>query len=357
MSPNGARLFSLFGGVSMMLYGAGAASGVEGPYAGNLFSTNQAAVLAACDPDGVQASGALYRICLPSDVPWNGDLIVYAHGYRSPFDPLDLVNVFTATHGPPVRVYLMGFSEGGLITALGIEWYPEFFDGGLAMCGVYGSFSDQVNYYGDFRVVFDYFFPDLFAASVVEIPQSLIDEWSSTYENVIRPVVEDPANSARVDSLFAITGAAFDTADTSTQQHTIEGLLRYNVFATNDAAAKLGGQPFENRERVYGGSSDDVHLNATVARFTADAAAVIEMETNYLTTGRLSRPLVLMHTTGDQITPYWHATRYTERIAAAGNAALHHHIPIERYGHCQFDSLEILVAFNLLVSMVNSTIP
>jgi hypothetical protein len=35
-----------------------------------------------CDPDGLQSSGAIYRICVPGN--WNGDLIVYAHGYVSP---------------------------------------------------------------------------------------------------------------------------------------------------------------------------------------------------------------------------------------------------------------------------------
>ncbi|HEY4721551.1 MAG TPA: hypothetical protein VII92_06865, partial [Anaerolineae bacterium] len=33
-----------------------------------------------CDPDGVQPGGAIYRICMPSG-SWNGDLVIYAHGY------------------------------------------------------------------------------------------------------------------------------------------------------------------------------------------------------------------------------------------------------------------------------------
>ena len=34
-----------------------------------------------CDPDGKQASGAIYRICMPESRNWNGILIIYAHGY------------------------------------------------------------------------------------------------------------------------------------------------------------------------------------------------------------------------------------------------------------------------------------
>src|SRR5262245_53516580 len=38
-----------------------------------------AAAVSTCDPDGAQASGAIYRICMPAT--WNGDLVIYAHGY------------------------------------------------------------------------------------------------------------------------------------------------------------------------------------------------------------------------------------------------------------------------------------
>ena len=35
-----------------------------------------------CLPDGVQPSGAIYRFCVPPN--WNGDLVVFAHGYMAP---------------------------------------------------------------------------------------------------------------------------------------------------------------------------------------------------------------------------------------------------------------------------------
>jgi len=38
--------------------------------------------------DGVQASGALYRLCLPTVTPWNGDLVLFAHGYIAFNEPL-----------------------------------------------------------------------------------------------------------------------------------------------------------------------------------------------------------------------------------------------------------------------------
>jgi len=69
-------------------------------------------------------------------------------------DVVDLVNIFNAIKGPVQKVYLVGASEGGLITTLGVERHPDVFSGGLAVCGPIGSFPLQVNYIGDFRVVF-----------------------------------------------------------------------------------------------------------------------------------------------------------------------------------------------------------
>ena len=78
-------------------------------------------------------------------------------------DVVDLVSVFKNEKGPVGKVYLTGASEGGLITTLATEQRPDLFAAGLAACGPTGSFPGQVNYFGDFRAVFDYFYPGLVA--------------------------------------------------------------------------------------------------------------------------------------------------------------------------------------------------
>jgi hypothetical protein len=40
--------------------------------------------------DGEQESGAIYRICMPTAPPWNGDLVIYAHGYVGPHKPVGI---------------------------------------------------------------------------------------------------------------------------------------------------------------------------------------------------------------------------------------------------------------------------
>jgi pimeloyl-ACP methyl ester carboxylesterase len=353
--------------------------------------------------EGTQASGATYRICMPAT--WNNRLLIYAHGYVAPNRPVgipedqmtipgtntrvdqfvnaqgyafatsgystnglaivlgladlvDLVSIFATQQTTPTKVLLAGVSEGGLITMLAVEQYPELFDGGLALCGPYGNFRQQIDYFGDFRVAFDYFFPGLIPPSPVAIPSELLDTWeTSTYSTTVKPVIVDPANASQLDQLLAVTGAPFNSALPSTKESTVERLLWYNIYATNDARVKLDGQPFDNQNRSYAGSTDDTQLNQSMQRFSADEAALNAIAAAYETTGVLTVPLITMHTTGDPVVPYWHAIQYRGKTIAADNMALHEHIQVNAYGHCQFSAFDVLGAFNRLVTLVDNPPP
>jgi pimeloyl-ACP methyl ester carboxylesterase len=354
----------------------------------------------SCYPDGLQDSGAIYRICMPTfPRSWNRELVIWAHGYVAPERPIeipedqmelpggpsipdlvtslgygfattsystnglavvqgladvvDLVDVFVATEGTPERVYLVGASEGGLITALAVEQYPDVFDGGMAMCGPYGDFRKQIDHLGDFRVVFDYFFPGLMPGDPVAPPDWLWTSWDTYYAAQIEPAIQDPANAEALAQMLSVAKAAYDPQEPLTQGETVEYLLRYNAMATTDGREKLGGQPYENLAREYTGSADDEKLNDEIARFEAEAVALAALELGYQTTGSLEVPLVSLHTTGDPLVPYWHATIYQQKTEGAGNPELHEHFQTEVYGHCRFGSLDILMAFNRMVAMVD----
>jgi pimeloyl-ACP methyl ester carboxylesterase len=356
---------------------------------------------AAC-ADGTQASGAIYRICMPSS--WNGDLIVYAHGYMAPNEPVhipeeqlhlpdgtyipdvvnllgyafattsyytnglavreglsdlvDLVSIFKTQQPTVNRVYLVGASEGGLITTLAVERYPQVFSGGLATCGPIGDFAAHVNY-----LVFDYFFPSLLPGTPITIPQSLIDNWSTYLAITVTPAISDPASLISVTQLLSVTQASYDPLNPTTAISTVVGLLWYNVFATNDAQAKLGGQPFDNWPRPgkpysYTGSYDDDTLNAKVQRFSADQAALNEIEAHYQTAGRPRVPLVTLHTTLDPIVPYWHETLYRQKVESHGMTPRHDNMPpVVRYGHCSFETNEVIQALTLLQQRVANPPP
>ena len=343
-----------------------------------------------CD-DGVQPSGALYRICMP--FIWNNDLLVWAHGYVDPQEPLkipdeeyynyslsevanllgyayattsyranglvvpdavedlaELVNIFFSEYGEPEHVYLVGASEGGLITALSIEQYPDTYSGGLAACGPVGDFPTQLNYFGDFRTVFNYFFPDILPGSPVDIPQEVIDNWDTVYKQKVKDAIRSDHDAA--EQLFRVTRAPFDPSDPATIEQTVLGALRFNIFGTNNAVDRLGGQPYDNSTCIYKSSEDDIRLNRKVQRFRADQPALDEIAARYQTTGFLDVPLVTLHTEKDETIPYWHEPRYTWKVLGSGSDVLHTNMPIYRYGHCNFEISEILAAFSVLVSEV-----
>lgn len=353
-----------------------------------------------CEPDGHQASGAVYRICMPAADEWNGDWVIYAHGYVAYNEPIaipedqlvlpgdfpipemvnglgyafattsysvnglavrqglddlrDLVKIVRAAHrreGTPGRAYLVGASEGGIITALALEQHADVFDGGLSACGPVGNFYWQLNYWGDVRVLFDYFFPGVLPGSPVEIPQEVIDQW----EEVYRPRIEAALRGApsHLSQLLTVAHIPSHPTDAEANIEAVLDLLWYNVFATNDGIAKLGGQPYDNSRRFYFGSDNDRLLNQQVARFSAESAPVDEVNTHYQTSGDLGGPLVTLHTLGDPIVPYWHEWLYRQKIKAHGDEALHVNIPvILRYGHCNISAVHALLGFVWLVFQV-----
>jgi pimeloyl-ACP methyl ester carboxylesterase len=348
-----------------------------------------------CAPDGPQGSGAIYRICMPDT--WNGDLVVFAHGYVAFNEPVaipegqlvlpdgtsipglvndlgfafattsystnglavlqgvddvvDLVTIFNATHGLARRVYLVGPSEGGLVTALALERHPDVFSGGVSACGPIGSFPHQIYYIGDYRLVFEYFFPGLIPGDPIDVPSTTIDAFYREIVPRIQEAIREQPD--RVRQLLSVMRAPFDPDDPATVEHTLVTLAWYAVFTSNDATDKLGGYPYGNRLRRYTGSDDDVLLNQGILRVSSDFAAFVEMQ-RYQTTGRLLRPLVTLHTTGDQIVPYWHQQLYSLKTLLNGTF-LRRHIPlaIDRYGHCNFRAPEVLAGLAIVVFMVS----
>ena len=352
-----------------------------------------------CDPDGVQASGAIYRICMPADRPWNGDLIVFAREYVKASNPpgipeeqfvlggvsvaqvanllgfafatsgystnglavkegledlVDLVDVFAAGRGQPNHVYLIGPGEGGLVTALALEQHPEVFDGGISACGPIGDFPMEINYIGDFRVLFDHYFPGVIPGDPTLIPQVVMDNWNAVYKPRVRRAIW--SDLVTTIELFRVAQARVDLFDPenllASIQNTVEVLLWYNIFGTNDAAQKLGGQPYDNTTRWYTGSGNDPLLNALIPRYAADPAALDEIEAHYQTSADLTVPMVTVHTVADEMILYEHQPLYALKAESRGTRSMVTQIPVIRYGNCNLTIGEVLISFAILVNQV-----
>jgi pimeloyl-ACP methyl ester carboxylesterase len=336
-------------------------------------------------------TGEITKICIPPN--WNGELIIYAHGYVSEFRPLalpdeaddyvplfisqgyafattsytenglaiqagiknivDLRKRFIHEYGEPKEIYLAGASEGGIVTTLAIERYPKLFSGGLSLCGPCGNFQRQINYIGDVRVLFDYFFPGILPGNAINFPDKLISEWGSVYEPAILEAIAQ--NPVATTKLLATARIPYDPADNNSIGQAVVGVLWYDVFATRDAIEKLQGQPYHNYSRVYivpGSKKETGLLNAKVDRFIADRQAIRNIAKYYQTTGNITVPLVNAHTTLDPIVPVWHLRLYQKKTIVQGTSALFTGIPVSRFGHCTFTLEEIASSFEQLVRNV-----
>jgi pimeloyl-ACP methyl ester carboxylesterase len=241
---------------------------------------------------------------------------------------------------------LVGLSEGGLVAALAAERRPAIVNGALAACGPIGDFTAQVDYFGDFRVVFDELFPGVIPGEPLNVPDSVRAQWAARYAPAVSAALDADPDAAL--ELLTVTGAPHTAADLSAASATALDALWYDVFALPDAVQRLGGQPYDNVGRVYHGSADDAALNAGVARVSADAAARAGLAA-FETTGNLAVPLVTLHTTRDPVVPAGQSERYREKAAAAGAGALLEQRTVDRYGHCAFQPGELLDAFQALV--------
>jgi hypothetical protein len=262
-------------------------------------------------------------------------------------DTKALVNVLQGLNIPVRKVFITGASEGGLVTAKSVESDASY-AGGLAVCGPIGSFRKQIDYLGDARVLFDYFFPGVlgapWTAGNITIPADLMINWTSTYEPAIRKAVsKNPLATLQFLSASNIP-IGLNPANAA---DAIVSALWYNVFATNDARATLGGNPYDNIGRVYKGSFNDAKLNAKVARFGADSAALTQM-TNYETDGLLSNPLVTLHTLADPQVPFWQEPLYRTKVASRNTLSDLNQIPVLAFGHCNVSATDAELALGLL---------
>lgn len=341
--------------------------------------------------NGTLPGGALSRICFPAD--WNGDVVLWAHGYVSPTEPLALPDdeiggqsieatvlglryayattsfrrnglvavdavtdltelalaVRNAAGGALRYTLLVGVSGGGHATALAMERAWPYFDGGLVACAPAGSFRGQVDYFGDVRALFDWFFPGVLPGDAVQIPASLMANWDAVYAPAVQAALA--SHPSKTAQLIATGGIAVGPSDPTTAVASILDALWYNVFATNDARTRLGGNPYDNRLKGYTGSSNDWRLNLGIARYRADGAALTAMQP-YETTGALRRPAQMIHTRYDPVIPFWQAQLYqTKTLFHSGLNLLS--VPSDNYGHCAFTSDEVLASFAVLVLRVS----
>ena len=328
--------------------------------------------------------------CVPE--AWNGLLVLYVHGYVPPHEPLQLplagdaawrrvpeelmqlgfafattslsrngiaieqagrdinalVDHFAAAVAPrpPEQILLFGGSQGALIATMLLERQPGRYHGAVAACGPLAGAPAAIDYVGDFRVLFDYFFPQVFDFGLFDGPPAMAD-WEAYRMLVREALAQRPEAAAELAAVSGVPGDAAQFADAAVT------LLGYAVGGFEDLLAIAGGNPYDNAQRQYQGSSDDAALNQGVQRVSAEPEARAYLERFYRPTGELQRPLAVLHTSEDPIVLFQHATTYADRVADAGSQSELAVFPVERFGHCNLESSEVLGALGWLLDRMD----
>jgi len=357
--------------------------------------------------EGEIGPGSSYEIDVPTN--WNGALVVYAHGITQADLPVmppsmqpeynelriallsggfalaasgyssngwaladavrrthQLSGIFKSKVGEPRRTYLMGASLGALVAVKLAETQARQYDGALALCGPVGGALPELQYIGDGRVIFDYYFPGMLPGSQFEVPPgtaflSPLDPGgpSPLFLSVVAALATNPDRTVRWAS-----AANLPFTNMAELANSALYFLGFSLRYTNDFVDRVNGKlPYDNSDTTYvvDATSDAVLnaflsgvLNANVERFDGDRAAVNYYDHNYTPSGRIGIPVLTLHTTRDPAIPFSHETVFAATVAGAGRSSLLAQRPIDRWGHCAFEPAEVQAALGSLVQWVET---
>ena len=336
--------------------------------------------------------GGLYRIEIPET--WNGDLVLFAHGFVSNggtngsmlrvgthrfrehivkegyawaassyrcngyvpgqglVDTMALMDLFKQANGgrAPTRTYLTGESMGGHITLLGMQEFPTTFAGGLAMCPA-GS------------ELFDFFAASSAAAEVitgVEFHADTIPQDIAKMTEILGKPPDYTEKGRQLASVeIQISGGPRPFA--------MEGLSsRFLANASTSQGALLGSTTPGNRAvdtaHIRYSVADGVGLDADTlnakARRKAGDPGYRGANTPYEEVapfdGKIQRPVMTLHGTGDLFVPIFLEQSLKHAVKAAGNERLLTQRIYRIGAHCQFSQPEMTKAFDDLVAWVKT---
>jgi pimeloyl-ACP methyl ester carboxylesterase len=332
--------------------------------------------------------GGLYRIEIPEN--WNRELVLFAHGFvanvgpqgaqlrvplpgirehliKSGFawaassyrcngyvpgvgllDTMALTDLFTKFNDgrAPQRVYLTGVSMGGHVTLLGMHEFPESFAGGFAMCPAGPE-------------LFDFFAAVGAAADVVTgvtftretLPQDLLKALgmlgkAPEYSEKGRQLASIQIQISGGPRPFAGEGLASRFTQ-NINPAPLAGVESPSNRAVTNAHIKYG------IDRGLGLNADEI--NARVRRKPADPDVRNPMgpyEELVPFDGKIERPLISIHGTGDLFVPIFLQQSLGRAVNAAGKSSLLTQRIMRVPGHCGFSQPEMIRAFDDLVKWV-----
>ena len=135
--------------------------------------------------------------------------------------------------------------------------------------------------------------------------------------------------------------------------------MSYFTYIISDMQRRSGGNPFDNRNFVYVGTTPgyslgDSALNDGVRRYTADVRAREYLLHHYTPSGHLNHPMLALHSLYDPRVPANTLAYYSEQVAQAGFSQNLVQQYVHRDGHCTFSAEEVGRSFDELLSWIHN---
>lgn len=337
--------------------------------------------------DGSTGPGSLYRFIVPAN--WNGLLVVYAHGYVAPDQPvtlppeassfaslltpqgialayssysengwavkdgtirtLQLLGLFTSKFGQPARVYIGGASLGGLVAIKLAETYPTMYRGALAACAVAGGTRKMFDYHANVRAIFDVLYPGVLPGDAADLPSG-----TDIPSQIVGPAVTAmAANPGAALTLAALDQTPVPFASPAELSESIATALLGNAGDLLDRLVTRGMPYFDNESTTYSSASLPQAtldaINAAVGRFDASPSALASMEQNYEPSGDLRIPMLMISDQRDPTVPGFNQSSYLDAVTAKGAEGLLVQREVPAYGHCVFTPDQIGTALSDLI--------
>jgi hypothetical protein len=369
--------------------------------------------------EGETGPGSLYAIYVPQS--WNGDVVYFMHGILPPQAPvalpqgdiwdsfllvrdqlgalgfavaystysengLALKDAAQRTHqlrglvasvlkGQPNRSFIVALSLGTPAALQLIEQFPKQYDGALLACGMLAGTPRQLQFTGDVRALFDYYYPGVLPGDAANVPEGFVPTQAQVAALVLPAVMANPLGLFAIAST-AQTPLAFVPGNVTvagpSQTSLITSLivqLWYQLIGTPDVTERTHGHtPYDNSGVTYTLGTPVVPAlapvltnliagaNAGVERFTSPPDAQNLLARYYVPTGDLEFPVITVHNLFDYLVPYFHEPAFAQIVQAAGASDMLLQRAVPDYGHCSNTAFRNVVvqSFQDLVTWVST---
>jgi pimeloyl-ACP methyl ester carboxylesterase len=295
-------------------------------------------------------------------------------------DQVATLGVFATKVGKPRHTVAWGHSLGGIITAGLIQRYPHRFSAALPMCGVLAGGVATWNTALDGAFAFQQLVDP--SVQITGITNPLANLQGA--ESAAAAAQATPQGKARLALAAALADtpgwftplspepAASDFIDQEANQFQWDANVDFPfAFAFRaELEARAGGNPSWNTGvdyvRQLAKSADRVEVRAlysaaglslradlrtlnNAARVSADPSAVRYLARNISFTGKITIPVLSMHTIGDGLVIPQNEQAYASVVGKAGRSFLLRQVFVSRAGHCAFTPAETITSVRRLL--------